>query len=156
MVILRNIIAVLAVSVCLPAACQKENDLERDTTNLPKVVNQPYIIDYAGTTLNTESVNEIDGRISESVLLDLYLEPDNTDENTIFQAVVEGIADTINCTGRGWIGSFRAHQPEGFDATIYCKDHMGARVSIKVKNDVLDFAYSEDVTYEPLNVSYHW
>ncbi len=156
MVILRNIILVLAVSVCLAAACQKE-DTE---PTLHRIVDKDWY--GADTPLQMEVVRERYGaeshieRMSESRQVDLYIEPELTDEGlVIFDAVIEGIPDTIHCAG-GWVGAFQSYKVGGLDITIYCKKHVPARASLKYHLEELDFAYSEDVAYEPLNVSYHW
>ncbi len=159
MVILRNIIAVLAISVCLAAACQKEEEVV-----VEEIVSTPFADNWveSGPIYIVSDSAEPDGaeehinRIAESRTVELYIDPENEEDSyAAFRIVVEGIPDTIHCTG-GWAGSFRSYKEGGLDITIYCKEHIPVRVSLERDMEEVDFVYSEDAAYESLNVSYHW
>ncbi len=186
MVVLRNILAVLAISVCLAAACQKEEEvvvggMVRDnwveSGPIYAVLDQPVIKQpgdrystwpgdtcsgHLDTALHTVNHFMLDGEeqpiemVSESRTVDLYIVPEGEEDSYVsYDVVVEGIQDTIRCTG-GWAGTFKSYKVGGLDITIYCKQHIPTRVSLEWHMEEVDFAYSEDAAYESLNVSYHW
>ncbi len=160
MVILRNIIAVLAISVCLAAACKKE--ATEDVVLEEIEVNTPWPGDNCSgpieVVLDSTAIATLEqyDKVRESRTVDLYIDPEGEENSYVsYDVIVEGIPDTIRCSG-GWAGSFRSYKEGGLDITIYCKQHIPTRVSLEWDMEEVDFAYSEDAAYTPLNVSYHW
>ncbi len=164
MVILRNIIAVLAISVCLAAACQKEEEVVVEEVVIESALFGggefgecgPHEILWDSTHFVPDGAEQHINRIAESRTVDLYIEPEGEENSYVsYDVIVEGIPDTIRCSG-GWAGTFKSYKEGGLDITIYCKQHIPTRVSLEWDMEEVDFAYSEDAAYESLNVSYHW